>query len=138
MNSVMADTLPESKLASSKLSPCPDRPNCVSSLATDDEHYVSPFEFVDPPMVEMRRLEKLIGSMQGATITEATEHYLHAEFRSRVFQFVDDVELFWDQSERKCHVRSASRTGYYDFGQNRKRIEEIRLMFSQSKNTNSS
>ncbi|MGB5705999.1 MAG: DUF1499 domain-containing protein [Arenicellales bacterium] len=133
----MTNTQHEPKIASSKLSSCPNRPNCVSSLTTDDEQYVPPFEFVDPPLVEMRRLEKLIGSMQGATITEVTEHYLHAEFRSRVFHFVDDVELFWDQSERKCHVRSASRTGYYDFGQNRKRIEEIRLMFTESRNTRS-
>ena len=111
------------------LKPCPDKPNCVSSLATDSDHHVDPLQFTDPPVVAMRRLEKLIGSMAGATIVLATEHYLHAEFRSRIFGFVDDLELLWSEDESLCHVRSASRTGHYDFGKNRERVEHIRRQF---------
>lgn len=118
-----------------KLKPCPDTPNCVSSLATDSDHRVDPIVFTDPAVVEMRRLEKLVGSMPGATIVEATEHYLHAEFRSKVFRFVDDVEFQWDTSAQLCHVRSASRTGSYDFGKNRERVEEIRRLFLTRKDT---
>ena len=77
----------------------------------------------------MRRLEKLIGSMRGATIVLVTEHYLHAEFRSRIFGFVDDLELLWSEDENLCHIRSASRTGHYDFGKNEERVEHIRRQF---------
>ena len=76
----------------------------------------------------MRRLEKLIGGMEGATIVQVTEHYLHAEFRSRVFGFVDDLELLCNADEGLCHIRSASRTGYYDFGKNKERVEHLRRL----------
>ncbi len=131
----MSDQGNHSIKTGSKLKPCPDTPNCVSSLATDSDHLVDPLLFSDPPVVEMRRLEKLVGSMQGATIVEVTESYLHAEFRSRIFGFVDDVEFHWDETERRCNVRSASRTGSYDFGKNRERIEEIRRLFILSRDT---
>jgi len=35
------------------------------------------------------------------------------------------VEFVLDDSARVIHFRSASRTGYYDFGVNRKRMQEI-------------
>jgi uncharacterized protein (DUF1499 family) len=38
---------------------------------------------------------------------------------------VDDVEFLADDEERRIHFRSASRTGYYDFGVNRKRMKKI-------------
>lgn len=129
----MSEPSNQSSKPGGKLKPCPDTPNCVSSTATDSDHRVDPILFTDPPVVEIRRLEKLVGGMPGATIVEATEHYLHAEFRSKVFRFVDDVEFLWEASEHLCHVRSASRMGSYDFGKNRERIEEIRRLFLTSK-----
>ena len=53
---------------------------------------------------------------------------LHAEFRSRIFRFVDDVDLQLDG--RVVQIRSASRTGYSDLGVNRKRVEAIRQAFA--------
>jgi uncharacterized protein (DUF1499 family) len=47
------------------------------------------------------------------------------EFRSALFRFVDDVEFVLDDSARVIHFRSASRAGYYDFGVNRRRMQEI-------------
>jgi uncharacterized protein (DUF1499 family) len=44
---------------------------------------------------------------------------------------VDDVEFCFDTDSSLIHVRSASRTGYFDFGVNRKRIERIRSAFSK-------
>jgi uncharacterized protein (DUF1499 family) len=55
--------------------------------------------------------------------------YLHAEFRSALFGFVDDVEFRMDETAGRIDVRSASRTGYFDFGVNRRRVEEIRARF---------
>jgi uncharacterized protein (DUF1499 family) len=39
---------------------------------------------------------------------------------------VDDVEFWFDAAAKTIHFRSASRSGYYDFGVNRKRMEELR------------
>lgn len=52
--------------------------------------------------------------------------YLHAEYASRVFGFVDDVELELDPAATLVHVRSASRIGRSDFGANRARVEDLR------------
>jgi uncharacterized protein (DUF1499 family) len=73
----------------------------------------------------MDRLVNVVRQMKRATIVSATPSYLHVEFRSALFRFVDDVEFLMEDSARLIHFRSASRTGYYDFGVNRKRMKEI-------------
>jgi len=52
--------------------------------------------------------------------------YLHAQSKSAVFGFVDDLEFYLRPGQGVIAVRSAARTGYSDFGVNRQRIEELR------------
>jgi uncharacterized protein (DUF1499 family) len=68
--------------------------------------------------------------MERSTVVTASPDYIRAEFRSPVFQFVDDAEFLLDDAVGLIHFRSAARTGYYDFNVNRKRMEEIRKRFS--------
>jgi uncharacterized protein (DUF1499 family) len=51
--------------------------------------------------------------------------YLHAEAKSRIFRFTDDLELVQGDAGR-VDVRSASRVGYGDWGVNRARVESLR------------
>ena len=51
--------------------------------------------------------------------------YLHAEARSRIFRFVDDVQMVIDAGSRVIRFRSASRLGRSDFGVNRARMRRI-------------
>ncbi|MGD9241474.1 MAG: DUF1499 domain-containing protein, partial [Desulfobacterales bacterium] len=37
--------------------------------------------------------------------------------------------FYFPSEETIIHVRSASRTGYYDFGANRRRVERLRSAF---------
>jgi uncharacterized protein (DUF1499 family) len=67
----------------------------------------------------------IVGAMPRTTIVSQTDAYIHVEFRSRIFGFVDDVEFLFDDAARVVHFRSASRAGYYDFGLNRRRMKEI-------------
>ncbi|HOW77583.1 MAG TPA: DUF1499 domain-containing protein [Candidatus Competibacteraceae bacterium] len=60
--------------------------------------------------------------------------YLHVEFRSAVFGFVDDMEFYFSPPGT-IQVRSASRTGYSDFGVNRERVETLRTRFSSTANS---
>ena len=62
-------------------------------------------------------------------LVKAETNYIHAEFRSLIFRFVDDVEFVFPPAEKIIHVKSASRTGYYDFGVNRRRVERLRTTF---------
>ena len=109
-----------------RLAPCPSTPNCVSSLAGDDVHRIAPLPLSGPAAAAIERVAGIVRSLPRATVITATGNYLHAEFRSAVFRFVDDVEFLADESAGAIQVRSASRVGSGDFGVNRKRIEAIR------------
>jgi uncharacterized protein (DUF1499 family) len=71
----------------------------------------------------------LIQSMKHAKIITVTNNYLHAEFTSIFFRFVDDGEFYFEDITKTIHMRSAARTGYYDFGVNRKRLEAIKSKY---------
>jgi len=58
-------------------------------------------------------------------------NYIHAEFRSSIFRFIDDVEFSFPTDKNIIHVKSASRKGYYDFGANRRRAERLRVTFDK-------
>ena len=64
----------------------------------------------------------------------STPNYLHAEFQSVLFKFVDDVEFVYEDASGMIHIRSASRVGYWDFGVNRRRVERIREEFNMQDN----
>jgi len=113
------------------LAPCPSSPNCVSSRDPDPTRRVDPILFTRDSAAAWSRLRKLIAEMKGARIAEDEMGYLHAEFRSALFGFVDDVEFRMDEAAGRIDVRSASRKGYFDFGVNRRRVQEIRERFSR-------
>ncbi|MFZ1642101.1 MAG: DUF1499 domain-containing protein [Candidatus Contendobacter sp.] len=114
-----------------RLAPCPGSPNCVSSEAAVAEQRVAPLRY-DGNAARARLLDVLNG-MERARIVQSTDDYLHAEFRSAVFGFVDDVEFYF-HPPGTIQLRSASRTGYYDFGVNRERIETISARFATTSN----
>ena len=110
-----------------KLAPCPASPNCVSSQSTDKDHAVEPIRFSGTSAEAMADLKKVISTMPRAQIVTITGTYIHAEFTSALFRFVDDVEFCLDENTRTIHLRSASRMGSSDLGVNRKRIEDLRF-----------
>ena len=118
----------ESK-AATKLAPCPDTPNCVSSLARDKRDYVEPIRYEGEKAVAHHELLEILNSLKRVRVVRIEENYIHAEFVSFIFRFVDDVEFYFDPAEKLIQVRSASRTGYSDFGVNRRRIEKIQKLF---------
>ena len=63
---------------------------------------------------------------------QLNENHIRAEIYSRVFNFIDDLDLIIDHQQGLIHIRSAARTGYYDFGVNRRRIEKLRIRLQQA------
>lgn len=112
------------------LPPCPDLDNCVSSQATDIPHNIAPIQAKGDPDIVMVRLSRAIESMFGSKIITIEDNYLHAEFTSRIFRFVDDLECVYDREAGLIQIRSASRLGYSDLNANRKRVEELRAIFT--------
>ena len=120
-----------------RLADCPTSPNCVCSQASDPDHQIEPFRFEGSSAEALTRLQSIVAAMSGARLVTADERYLHAEFTSRLFRFVDDVEFSIDPGTQTIQVRSASRVGRSDLGVNRQRLEEIRRRFDEARNLRS-
>ncbi len=115
-----------------KLAPCPATPNCVSSQSSDQVHAIEPLSFTGTAAEAQAALRKVILNMKRSQIITDTGSYIHAEFTTAIFRFVDDVEFWFDENAKVIHVRSASRLGSSDRGVNRKRVEEIRARWTAS------
>lgn len=116
-------------VANGRLLECPDTPNCVCSQDLDPEHAVRPLAMKKEAAATMADLRALLSGMPGAAITGQSSNYLRAEFSSRVFRFVDDLETWVDPANRTVQIRSASRVGRSDLGANRRRVEQIRRLW---------
>lgn len=115
-----------------RLKPCPASPNCVSSIETEKKHFIAPLTYTGTSEAAYGKLVRILESLPRVRIVEKEREYLHAEFSSGLFGFVDDVEFFFPAGESVIHVRSASRKGVYDFGANRKRIERLRKLLAEA------
>ncbi len=113
------------------LAACPASPNCVLSQKSDSRHQVQPLSYSGPLEAASELLQQAINSMSGTQIITQDASYWHVEFTTRWLRFIDDVEFYFVESEALIHLRSASRLGYWDLGQNRKRVEEIRFRFEK-------
>lgn len=130
---IIVMTLSTATQASEKQLPaCPSSPNCVSSQATDADHAIAPFKIVGNVEEAWTALKKALISQSRTVITDETGNTLHAQATSLVFRFVDDIDAILDTDARLIHIRSASRTGYGDFGVNRKRVEMLRSQLQQA------
>ncbi len=113
------------------LPPCSPRPNCVCSQNETRRHAVAPLPLAGRmPIQALAFLTRIVSSLPGGRVVGQTENYLHCEFTSRWLRFVDDVDFAVDQAAGVVHVRSAARTGWWDFGVNRRRVEKIRRLYS--------
>jgi uncharacterized protein (DUF1499 family) len=108
-----------------RLAACPGSPNCVSTQATDPKFCMEPIPLKDGGTEALAQIRSIMESMPRCTVQVVHDDYLHAEFSSRIFGFVDDVEFLVDEQNGQIHFRSASRVGYHDFGVNRRRMERI-------------
>lgn len=113
-----------------RLAPCPSSPNCVCSQDADAAHAIAPLAFRGAAADAMRALKQVLAGQPRVRVIAETPNYLHAEFRTPLCRFVDDVEFLVVDGEQVIHVRSASRVGYSDLGTNRRRIEALRREFA--------
>jgi uncharacterized protein (DUF1499 family) len=116
-----------------RLAPCPKSPNCVSTQSTDEKHGIDPLRYTVSLDEARDKLEQILRAMPRTNIVSLEKAYIHAECRSRLLGFVDDVEFWFDDAGKIIHFRSASRLGYSDLGVNRKRMEQIRGRFSDGR-----
>lgn len=126
-----------------KLPPCPDTPNCINTEYSDKvNQYQLPLSFPEEKSGQIISLVKEIIINMGGEIIEQNHaiknnvinnsDHLHAIFTSSFFKFIDDFEIRIDNITHKLHIRSASRTGYSDFGVNKRRVKNFSKLFIQA------
>jgi uncharacterized protein (DUF1499 family) len=74
----------------------------------------------------------IIKSFKRSKIIEETSNYLYSVFRTAFWKFTDDVEFYFDGSEKLIHFRSSARFGYFDWRVNRNRMKKITQIFKNS------
>jgi len=118
-------------ITNQKLAPCPNKPNCVSTQSSSDKAIIAPLTYTGEVSQAMHKLVETVKNVPRTKIIRQTDSYLYVEFTSALFRFVDDVEFYIDESSNTIHFRSASRIGHSDLGANRRRMENIRVLFSK-------
>ena len=111
--------------------PCPSSPNCVSSECKDEHHAIAPLWLTPTAVDSWRQIRAAVLSLPRTKLIVDRENYLQAECRSAVLGFIDDLELQLCAEQSFVAVRSAARTGYYDFGVNRRRVERLRKLLQE-------
>ncbi len=113
-----------------ELAACPSSPNCVH---TGHRHPDG-----TPPLYLRAEAEggwegvrTVVEAMPRLTVVSVSERYLHAEERSRLFRFIDDMELLLAE-DSELVVRSASRLGRGDLGVNGRRVERLRAALAEA------
>lgn len=125
----------DSPNAAYQFEPCPKKSNCVSSQETIAKYLIPAFD-LSPFSIESDDLQRavthILSEQMELEVTDTSSSHIKAIATSLVFRFKDDIEVLIDVSEQKLHFRSASRTGYYDFGVNRERSERFYILLENA------
>ena len=114
-----------------RLSPCPDKPNCVSTYSNGQEHGMEPIPYDGDTRDAHQKISTIINDTDGTTLITSEPDYIYAEFRTPRLNLIDDVEFYFDEENQLIQFRSASRLGYSDLGANRERMEAIVAAYNQ-------
>lgn len=116
--------------SSQQLKSCPDTPNCINTEYPEKTaQYVPPLVYDETRADQIMIMAKNTILQMGGSIIKEEPNYLSATFTSMIFRFVDDFEVRNDVNNHTLQIRSASRTGYSDFGVNKRRVEAFLKQF---------
>ena len=112
------------------ITPCSSAPHCVSSKnAVDSARHVDAFKFDGSTEQAHAALLQALHSHEDARIESDVMPVVRSTFHTTV-GFVDDVTFVFHDDAKLIDVKSRSRIGYYDFGVNRRRVEQLRTEFA--------
>lgn len=114
-----------------ELCQCLPLPDCVSSDSWVPYNHIAPFELAVPSDKAWDAIREAVSTMPRTQIVEERPGYIHAECRSLVFRFVDNLELLLDPGTGIVSVRSSSVLGLFDFGVNYWRVRNLRHMLAE-------
>jgi uncharacterized protein (DUF1499 family) len=81
---------------------------------------------VADPAAALERLLPAVLALEGVEMVATGSGYIHATATSRIFGFVDDLELHAAEADGVIEARSISRIGDSDLGVNGRRLASLR------------
>ncbi|HBS06934.1 MAG TPA: DUF1499 domain-containing protein [Leptospiraceae bacterium] len=111
---------------------CPPLPNCAST-----ESWIPYLHGTDPFILKMPLEEawpiilETVQEMERTEVTTEWEGYIYAKAYSRVFHFLDFLEILAIPEEGRLSVRSSSMLGITDFWVNYRRVERLRKALAE-------
>ena len=72
-----------------------------------------------------KELIEILNNTPRVKIINIKEDYLHALATSRILKLIDDIEIKKSEKNNILEVKSKSRTGFYDLGVNKRRINTL-------------
>lgn len=120
-------------LVEGRLRDMPKKDNAVSSQTDIKEKFVEPLSFKEDLQNSKLIINNIIKNYEGSKIITDEQNYMHIVFTTGKMRYKDDVELLFDETNNLIHYRSESRIGYSDMGLNRKRYENIKNLYLNTK-----
>ncbi len=131
-------------IANGGLKPCGNSPNCICSedsrkgFGTERIPFLGKAEpdFITSKLRSLPRT-KIIKVLKGPTMDPVLGDIppggflIHAESRSLLIGFVDDIQIYFTPGSNELQIRSSSRAGYSDLGVNTSRVSKIRLLLKE-------
>jgi uncharacterized protein (DUF1499 family) len=108
-------------LQAGRLAPCPSAAHCSRAEWA-----------VSDPQRALARLLPVVLALDGVALVDGRADYLHATLTSRVFGFVDDLELHADSARGVLEACSRSRLGDSDLGVNARRLRSLEASLAQA------
>ena len=72
-----------------------------------------------------RSVLEVVMRLPRVRVIDAVDGRVRVECLSRVWRFVDDLEVWIDDASRALHLSSSARVGGWDLGVNRRRVERV-------------
>jgi uncharacterized protein (DUF1499 family) len=111
---------------------CTPLPNCVSSTTWILYNKTSDFKLKVSGEKAWPKIKQVVSDMKRTEIKESSDVYIHAQSKSMVFRFVDNLELLRHPGTDTVSVRSSSMIAIFDFFVNRMRIHKLRKELRES------
>jgi uncharacterized protein (DUF1499 family) len=76
---------------------CPEKPNCVSTKNSSIANTIEPIYYKGSHKNAKKDLLLAIKTFESAKIKKEIDQFIHVEFTSNIFRFIDDVEFYFTE-----------------------------------------
>ena len=118
-------------LVDGRLKEIPNKDNAVSTDTALTEKLVEPLAFKETLLQSKAAMLQALESYGSIEIISDEPAYIYAVATTGKMKYHDDIEIYFDETDKIIRYRSASRAGYSDMGLNRNRYNELTELYNK-------